>query len=86
MLIFIFENKIILTLQCRLDIEDNDDKSKVDYDEEEGSWTGGSSYRSNARDRKSGPIPTFRAYSSEEFNNRERMCIGHCTGCSKKLI
>ena len=50
------------------------DLGKLDDD----SWGASRGYRHGSRDGRQAPIPTFRAYSSEEFKQRDR----ECTVCS----
>lgn len=61
---------------------DEDDKDDVKDDKdldpgklEEENWGGSRGYnRHGSRDGRQAPIPTFRAYSSEEFKQRDREC------------
>ena len=59
--------------------KDSNLKEEKDVDSEklvdEDSWGGNRGYQRSARDGRQAPIPTFRAYSSEEFKQRDRKCI-----------
>ena len=55
------------------DKEDLNDVQDVDPGKlDDDSWGGSRGYRQSSRDGRQGPIPTFRAYSSEEFKQRDR--------------
>lgn len=55
------------------DLKDDKDVDPGKLDDD--SWGGSRGFRHSSRDGRQAPIPTFRAYSSEDFKQRDRECM-----------